>query len=113
MNKGIIFGMALLFLGGLVVSAANVNSDEYSAGEILFKKNCQVCHHLKGDDNYSSAYYTQFRPKDFTDPDAWKGLDEQKITQVLQKGKGVMHPQNLTPEEIKVIIDYMTHKLKR
>ncbi len=113
MNKSLIFGMVLLILGISIIFAAIVKGDEYSAGETLFKKNCQFCHHLKGDDNYSSAYYRQFRPKDFTNPDSWKGLDEQKITQVLQKGKGVMHPQNLKPEEIRAIIDYMTHKLKR
>jgi len=112
MNKGLIAGTTLLFLGILIIFAAIVKSDEYSAGETLFKKNCQFCHHLKGDDNYPSAYYMQFRPKDFTDIDAWKGLDEQKITQVLQKGKGVMPAQNLKPDEIKAIIDYMTHKLK-
>jgi mono/diheme cytochrome c family protein len=113
MNKGLIIGSALLIFGILLTFTAIVKSDEYGAGETLFKKNCQFCHHLKGDDNYPSAYYMQFRPKDFTDPDSWKGLDEQKITQVIQKGKGVMPAINLKPDEIKAIIDYMTHKLKR
>ena len=115
MNKGLIIGSALLTFGILLIFTAIVKSDDYSAGETLFKKNCQFCHHLKGDDNYPSAYYMQFRPKDFTDPDSWKGLDEQKITQVTQKGKGAMHAQIdfLKPDEIKAIIDYMTHKLKR
>lgn len=113
MNKGFIIGTTLLILGTLLIFTAIVKSDEYSAGETLFKKNCQFCHHLKGDDSYPSAYYVQFRPKDFTDPDSWKGLDEQKIIQVMQKGKGVMPAINLKPDEIKAIIDYMTHKLKR
>ncbi|HVO66295.1 MAG TPA: cytochrome c [Syntrophales bacterium] len=112
MKRSLIIGSALLIFGTLLLFTTIVKSDEYSAGETLFKKNCQFCHHLKGDDNYSSAYYMQFRPKDFEDIDAWKGLDEQKIMQVLQKGKGVMPAQNLKPEEIKAIIDYMTHKLK-
>ena len=115
MHKGIIVGAASLIFGILFIFTAIVKSDEYSAGETLFKKNCQFCHQLKGDDNYPSAYYMQFRPKDFTDPDSWKGLEGQKITQVIQKGKGVMPAQInfLKPDEIKAIIDYMTHKLKR
>jgi mono/diheme cytochrome c family protein len=113
MNKGLIIGSALLIFGILFLSTAIVKSDDYSPGETLFKKNCQFCHHLKGDDNYPSAYSMQFKPKDFTDPDSWKGLDEQKITQVIQKGKGVMPAVNLKPDEAKAIIDYMTHKLKR
>ena len=113
MNKGLIIGSAVLIFGILFIFTTIVKSDEYSAGETLFKQNCQVCHHLKGDDNYPSAYYMQFRPKDFENIDAWKGLDEQKITQVLQKGKGVMPAQNLKPEEIKAIVDYMMHKLKK
>ena len=114
MNKGLIIGSVLLIFGILLTFTAIVKSDEYGAGETLFKKNCQFCHHLKGDDNYPSAYYAQFRPKDFTDPDSWKGLDEQKIAQVIQRGKGVMPAISfLKPEEIKAVIDYMTHKLKR
>jgi mono/diheme cytochrome c family protein len=109
MNKGFIVGTALLIFGILFVVTATVKSDEYSAGETLFKTNCQFCHHLKGDDNYPSAYYVQYRPKDFTDPDSWKGLDEPKITQVIQRGKGVMPAIKLKPDEIKAINDYMRH----
>ena len=112
MKRGYIAGMTILSAAVFIICATVINSEEFSMGETLFKKNCQFCHHLKGDDYYSSAYYMQFRPKDFTDIDSWKGLDEQKITQVIQKGKGVMPAQNLKPEEIKAIIDYMTHKLK-
>ena len=112
MKRILICSMALA-LGGMLVLSGNVRSDDYSAGQTLFKKNCQFCHNLKGDDNYPSAYYLQFRPKDFTDPDSWKGLDAQKIEQVIKKGKGVMPATNLKPEDTKAIIDYMTHELKK
>jgi cytochrome c5 len=91
----------------------NSKSYENNTGEILFKKNCQFCHHIKGDDNYASAYYLKYRPKDFTNPDSWKGVDEQKITKVIQKGKGVMRAINLNLDETKAIIDYMQHYLKK
>ena len=112
MKKILACSMALT-LGGMLVLFGNAGSDDFSAGQTLFKNNCQFCHNLQGDDNYPSAYYRQYRPKDFTDPDYWKGLDGQKIEQVIKKGKGVMPAINLKPEETKAIIDYMTHVLKR
>ena len=103
---------SVLSLMLILVVSGTVKSDEYGAGESLFKQNCQFCHHLKGDGNYPSTFYLQFRPKDFADSDSWKGLDDHKIASTIQKGKGAMPRINLKPEEIKAIIDYMTHKLK-
>jgi mono/diheme cytochrome c family protein len=111
--KKFLISTIILALGGMFLLFGNAGGDDYSAGQTLFKKNCQFCHNLKGDDNYPSAYYRQFRPKDFTDPDSWKGLDGQKIEQVIKKGKGVMPAINLKPEDTKAIIDYMIHVLKK
>ena len=111
--KNILIYSIALALGAMLVLSGNAGSDDYGAGEILFKKNCQFCHGLKGDDNYPSAYYRKLRPKDFTDPDSWKGLDGQKIEQVIKKGKGVMPAINLKPDDVKATIDYMTRVLKK
>jgi mono/diheme cytochrome c family protein len=113
MKKIYISYIALVFGGMLVLLTGNAMSEDYSAGQSLFKNHCQFCHNLKGDDNYPSAYYLQYRPKDFTDPDSWVGLDEQKIEQVIKQGKGVMPAINLKPEDTKAIINYMTHVLKK
>ena len=110
--KKILYGMALAVLCTVFLLAGPGKSDEYSAGKDLFKRNCQFCHHIKGDDNYPSAYYMQYRPKDFTDPDSWKGVDAQKIAKVIKEGKGAMPAIILTPEQTKAIIDYMTSSLK-
>lgn len=112
MDKKLLAGLALLIFGISIIFTSRGSAAD-SAGSVLFKTNCQFCHHLKGDDNYPSAYYMQFRPKDFSDPDSWKGLDEKKIFRVVQKGKGVMPAIHLKPEEIKAVVDYMTHTLKR
>jgi len=111
--KKILICSTVLAVAGILVFSGNAISDDYSAGQTLFKKNCQFCHNLKGDDNYPSAYWRQFRPKDFADPDSWKGLDGQKIEQVIKNGKGVMPAINIKPEDAKAIIDYMTHVLKK
>jgi mono/diheme cytochrome c family protein len=112
MKRTLIYTTALALGGMLVFLAGNAGSEDYNVGQTLFKKNCQFCHNLKGDDNYSSTYYRQYRPKDFTDPDSWKGLSREKIEQVIKNGKGVMPAINLKPEDTKAIIDYMTHVLK-
>src|SRR5512136_1454494 len=111
--KKILICSTVLAVAGILVFSGDAISEDYSAGQILFKKNCQFCHNLKGDDNYPSAYWRQFRPKDFADPDSWKGLDGQKIEQVIKNGKGVMPAINIKPEDAKAIIDYMTHVLKK
>jgi mono/diheme cytochrome c family protein len=110
--KMILYSAVLVFLGMIIFSARIINGDDYSVGQSVFKRNCQFCHHRKGDDNYPSAYYMQYRPKDFSNPGSWKGVDEQKIANVIKQGKGVMPAIKLTPEETKAVIDYMTRVLK-
>jgi len=38
MNRGLIIGSALLIIGTLLIFTTIVKSDDYSAGETLFKK---------------------------------------------------------------------------
>ena len=68
---------------------------------------------IEGDGNYRSAYYMQYRPKDFSNSLAWKKLTEKKIRHVLEKGQGVMRPIALNDAETKALIDYMTNDLKK
>ena len=109
--KNILIWCTALALGAVLI-AGNAPGDEYGSGEALFRKNCEFCHHLKGDDYYPSAYTRQFKPKDFTDPDSWRDIDGEKIARAINNGKGPMPPVRLTPDETKAIIDFMTHKLK-
>ena len=113
MKKNLIIGLSLLIPVILPFFITVVQSNEYSAGKELFKKNCQFCHQQKGDDNYPSAYYQEFKPKDFSKHGSLKGLDEGEINQVITKGKGVMPAINLKPEEKKAIIDFMARELKK
>ena len=55
----------------------------------------------------------QYRPKDFSNSNAWKKLTEKKIRRVLAKGQGVMRPIALNAAETKALIDYMTNDLKK
>ncbi|HUN54102.1 MAG TPA: c-type cytochrome [Smithella sp.] len=105
--------MAVLLTVLITLFPRNTLSADYTAGKMIFKNNCQVCHMMKSDMDYESAYYKQFRPKDFSDSLAWIGLNEKKIDCVLKKGKGVMRPVPLTADETKALIDYMVNVLKK
>lgn len=107
-----VLSMVLLTLLVTLFSGKALSGD-YSTGKMIFKANCQVCHIITSDGDYESAYYKQFRPKDFSNSDAWKGVSEKKIKSVLKKGQGVMRPVPLTADETKALIDYMINDLKK
>jgi hypothetical protein len=105
--------LVLLFSVLIILSGKQALSADTSAGEIIFKSKCQVCHMIEGDGNYPSAYYRQYRPKDFSKSISREKLTEEKIKFVLVKGKGVMRPIPLNAEETKALIDYMMNELKK
>jgi Cytochrome c, mono- and diheme variants len=105
--------LVLLFSVLIILSGKQALSADTSAGKIIFKNNCQVCHMIEGDGNYPSAYYRQYRPKDFSKSISWEKLTEEKIKFVLVKGQGVMRPIPLNAEETKALIDYMMNELKK
>jgi len=105
--------IVVLFSVLITLPGAQTLSADNSAGRIIFKSKCQVCHMIEGDGNYPSAYYMQYRPKDFSKSVSRKKLTEEKIKSVLLKGQGVMRPIALNAEETKALIDYMMNDLKK
>lgn len=105
--------VALLFLTVILLSADQTLAADYSAGKAVFKSRCQGCHRIEGDGSYPSAFYRQYRPKDFSKSSSWENLSEEKIRFVLAKGHGVMRPIPLTADQTKALIDYMMHELKK
>jgi mono/diheme cytochrome c family protein len=103
----VLFSVLIIFSGKQALSA------DTSAGKLIFKNNCQVCHMIEGDGNYPSAYYRQYRPKDFSKSVAWEKLTEKKIRHVLVKGQKVMRPVSLNAAETNALIDYMMNDLKK
>lgn len=103
----------LLFLTVALFSVDQARAVDYSAGKAVFKSRCQGCHRIEGDGSYPSAFYRQYRPKDFSKPSSWENLSEEKIRFVLAKGHGVMRPVPLTADQTKALIDYMMHELKK
>lgn len=105
--------LVVLFSVMIALCAQQALSADGSAGKIIFKGKCQVCHMIEGDGNYPSAYIKQYRPKDFSKSVAWGNLSEEKIKFVLTRGQGVMRPIPLNADETKALIDYMMKDLKK
>jgi mono/diheme cytochrome c family protein len=103
----VLFSVLIILPGNQALCA------DTSAGKIIFKNNCQICHMIDGDGNYPSAYYKQYHPKDFSKPVAGDKLTEKKIRHVLAKGQGVMRPVSLNVTETKALIDYMINDLNK
>ena len=105
--------LVLLFSAVITLNASQTGAADYSGGKAVFKSRCQGCHRIEGDGSYPSAFYKQYRPKDFSKSIAWENLTEEKIRLVLAKGHGVMRPIPLTADQTNALIDYMMHELKK
>ncbi len=112
MKKILLCSMAAVFMWAVLLPAQDQQSGEFEKGKALFRGNCQVCHIDRRAGDQPSAYYFQFHPADFTEPDFWKKHDDKDIAKVIRKGKGAMPPQHLKQDEIDAVIYYMVHAFK-
>jgi mono/diheme cytochrome c family protein len=113
--KRILIGMvSLVFLGGALLSPGSGRGDEYERGKTLYENKCQMCHGTDGKGNGPAAAAFHPKPADFTNPDFWKRKDIDKfITDTIENGHGLMPAFNLKPDEIKAIIDYVSHTFRK
>lgn len=103
---GAVVGIGLL-------SAIAVEGAEYERGEALFHERCQTCHGIKGDGKGPTAASLTPKPANFTNPRFWRENNEKKIATTIKKGRGPMPAFDLKPDEVKAIIDYMSHAFKK
>lgn len=107
---GIFFITAILLVG---ISWVGISSgSEENKGKELYDKNCEICHGIKGDGNGPAAASFSPGPRDFTDPKFWQNNVDQKITDAVENGVGVMPASDLNGDQIKAIIDYMSRSFK-
>jgi len=103
---GVLLGIGLL---GPVSPAAA----QYERGKVLYDDKCQLCHGLKGDGKGPAAVSFNPKPANFTDPRFWPENSDRKIATTIRKGHGPMPAFDLKADEIKAIIDYMSHAFKK
>jgi mono/diheme cytochrome c family protein len=102
---GMLLATAILWTG---ISSG----DEGDQGKMLYKDRCLICHGTKGDGNGTAAAFLSSRPADFTDRKFWENHNDKQITEVIENGKGQMPAFDLTPEELKSVLAYITQAFK-
>jgi mono/diheme cytochrome c family protein len=115
MKKIILFviaGMILKF-GFVIWNIRGIEASEYSHGKDIYENKCQICHGSKGDGDGPVAAAFHPKPTNFTSPKFWEQENVDKIiTDTIEKGHGVMPPISLNPNQIRAVIDYMSHTFK-
>ena len=113
MKKTFFYPVIPVLIGMSLYVSTTAIGDEYDYGKKLYQEKCQLCHGVKGEGNGPAATSLSPRPANFTAPEFWKGNVEQKITNTVLKGKGVMPAFQLSPGHIKALIDFMSHTFKK
>jgi mono/diheme cytochrome c family protein len=112
MRRAIVLVIAGLFLvGGLFCSSGAVLAQS-SRGQQIFNDKCAMCHGRDGKGNGPASSAFSPSPADFNSAAFWQGNVNQKITDTIENGHGPMPPIELSPEQIKTVIDYMTQAFK-
>jgi len=109
MKKAFIF----VLLTAIFVCGIGAHGGGYEQGKNLYEEKCQICHGVNGQGDGPAAAALTPSPTDFARPDFWQGDVESKITETVQNGHAPMPAFNLKPDEIKAIIEYMTHSFKK
>jgi mono/diheme cytochrome c family protein len=113
MKKIIIFVIAGMVLGLVIWNIQAIEASEYKQGKDIYEDRCQMCHGPKGDGNGPAAAAFHPKPANFTDPKFWEQKNVNKtITDTIEHGHGLMPPIGLNPNQIKAIIDYLSHTFR-
>jgi mono/diheme cytochrome c family protein len=112
MGKAIALATAGLFLVGGLFWSSGVVQAQSAQGQQIFNDQCTMCHGKDGKGNGPASSAFSPAPADFTNPSFWQGNVNQKITDTIENGHGPMPAFELSPEQIKAVISYMTQTFK-
>jgi mono/diheme cytochrome c family protein len=80
-------------------------------GEKVYKANCVVCHGDKGDGKGAAAAALTPKPRNFTDANEMKGVDDARIHKSLMEGRPgtamVSFAKTLSADDIENVIAYI------
>jgi len=110
MKTLILWSMTILLLGsGLLWPPAPARAQ---SGQEIFNKHCAMCHGTDGRGDGPAAAALNPPPADFNTTSFWQNTSRAQITQTIENGRGQMPSFNLSPSQIKAVIDYMHQALK-
>lgn len=114
MSKRVSCSVMAMVIAIILFTSNLLYSSEYDQGKALYEEKCMICHGANGKGDGPAAAALSPAPKDFSKPEFWNREDVVEIiTNQVKKGKGSMPAFNLSDDEIKAIIDYMSHTFKK
>jgi mono/diheme cytochrome c family protein len=114
MTKSVSCLVMAMLIAVIFFTSNFVHGTEYDKGKALFEEKCMICHGANGRGNGPAAAALSPPPKDFNAPEFWKQKNvDQIITNQVKNGKGAMPAFSLNEDEIKAIIDYMSHTFRK
>ena len=118
MSKGVkITILALTVAVGFALVASQSFAADAAKGEKVFKANCVVCHGDKGDGKGAAAAALTPKPRNFTDANEMKGIDDARIHKSLMEGRPgtamVSFAKTLSAGDIDDVIAYVKTLLKK
>jgi len=113
MRKSLVWVAVGLLLGVALLGTPSVSQAQSDQGKKIFTDKCAPCHGEKGDAKGPMSSIFDPKPGNFNDPKFWQGDVNKKITDSITKGKNQMVPVDLKADEIKAVIDYITHTFKK
>lgn len=105
--------VSVAFLGAASLSAFGQEAGGYAQGKELYEKKCQMCHGENGEGNGPMASAFSEPPANFTKPEFWRNNPDKRIMNAVENGYKVMPPIDLTRDQTRNVITYMSHTFKR
>ena len=113
MKKVLACAVTMAILSMASFPAKGEETGAYAEGKTLYQEKCQMCHGEKGEGNGPMASAFVDPPANFTEPEFWKDNPDRRIRNVVENGFKLMPPIDLSPDQIRKVIDYMSHTFKR
>ena len=114
MSKRNSYSVLAILIAAILFTSSFAYGSEYDKGKALYDEKCMICHGANGKGDGPAAAALSPPPKDFNRPEFWNQKNvKEVITNQVKKGKGAMPAFSLSDDEIKAIIDYMSHAFKK
>ena len=112
-KAALVCALAGMFFAFSLMWSSPAASEGDDQGKTLFESKCALCHGKSGNGQGPASASLNPPPADFSNPDFWHRMNENKIADTIRNGHGMMPAFDLKPEQINAIIGYMSHTFKK
>jgi high-affinity iron transporter len=112
MKTLLLWSIVGLLLGYGVLWTPKMALAQEGQGQTIYQDKCAICHGADGKGNGPAAAALSPSPADFATASFWQNTSNAKITDTIENGHGPMPAFDLSPSQIKSVIDYMSRTFK-